>query len=55
MAANPNRTKKKLNGYYNESAALAAASEASLPGVIQLVACTVWKCSPALVLKYHGQ
>lgn len=56
MAGDPHCKKKRLDAYYhNERAALALASESSLPGVAKLVACPSWNGSPALVLEYHGE
>lgn len=55
MEAGTEFGKKKVAMFDNEVDALARASAASVPGVVQLVACPHWHGGNALVLKYHGK
>lgn len=48
--------KKKMSMYFAERDALVRTTEASIPGVVKLIACPSWASgSPALVIKYHGK
>lgn len=50
-----NRKDKSMMMYRNEMGALVRATEASIPGVARLVACTDYNGFPGLVLGFHGE